>query len=72
LPGPVASLPIMHGLKATMKRALAEEGVEYFDGEADFPLTDPSLFADSNHLSTKGRALYTERVAAWINGFIGR
>ncbi|MEO6120088.1 MAG: hypothetical protein ABIP12_05300 [Terriglobales bacterium] len=66
LPAPVTALPVMQGLKASLKAALAEEGVEYFDGEAGFPLDDPTLFADSNHLSTKGRAVFTERVAAWI------
>ena len=66
LPGPVAALPVMRGLKASLKRALAEEQVAYFDGEEGFPLDDPTLFADSNHLSTKGRALFTERVAEWL------
>ncbi len=66
MPGPVAELPVMRGLKTTLKQALAEEGVTYYDGEEGFPLDDASLFADSNHLSTKGRALFTERVAAWL------
>jgi hypothetical protein len=66
LPAPVAGLPVMRGLKTSLKAALAEEGVEYFDGEEGFPIDDPTLFADSNHLSTKGRAVFTERVAAWL------
>ncbi len=66
MPGPVAALPVMRGLKTSLKSALEEEGVAYFDGEEGFPLDDPTLFADSNHLSTKGRALFTERVAAWL------
>lgn len=67
MPGPVAEMPVMQGLKSTLKRTLKEEGVAYFDGEEGFPLHDPSLFADSNHLSTKGRTLFTQRVAEWLN-----
>ena len=41
----------------------------HFDGEEGFPLDDPALFADTNHLSTSGRALFTERVADWLARF---
>lgn len=68
LPGPVAHLPVIKALKASQKRALDEEQVLYYDGDADFPSDDPSLFADSNHLSTQGRGVYTEKVAHWLNG----
>ena len=66
LPGPVGRLPVMRGLKASLQQALAEEETTYLDGEEGFPIDDPSFFADSNHLSTKGRAVFSERVAGWI------
>ena len=66
LPGTVAALPVMRGLKLSLKNALAEEQATYLDGEVGFPSDDPSLFADNNHLSTKGRAVFSERVAEWI------
>jgi hypothetical protein len=37
--------------------------VPYIDGYDGFPLDDASLFADTNHLSTKGRGVFTEKVA---------
>lgn len=72
LPGPVAARPNVHALKAEVAALAQAANVPYFDGEEDFPLTDPTLFADSNHLSTKGRALYTERVAAWLTATMQR
>lgn len=66
LPRTVADLPVMRGLKESMQQVLAEENVAYFDGDKDFPLDDPTLFADSNHLSTKGRVLFSEQVAEWL------
>ncbi|HUS18685.1 MAG TPA: hypothetical protein VMZ25_03470 [Terriglobales bacterium] len=66
MPKTVADLQVMRGLKEDTRQALAEEKVTYLDGDQNFPLDDPSLFADSNHLSTKGRAVFTERVAEWL------
>jgi hypothetical protein len=33
-------------------------------------IIDPALFADSNHLATAGRELYTQRFAAVLSGFL--
>ena len=66
VPGPVAALPTIAGLKRQTKALLADEQVAYLDGQEGFPVDDPTLFADSNHLSSKGREVFTGRVAESI------
>jgi len=66
MPGPVERQEVVRGLKDELTGLMQEEHVPYYDGAVDFPIEDPRYFADSNHLSTAGRALYTERVARFI------
>jgi hypothetical protein len=66
LPAPVAAQEGIRALKAGFRRTLESMHVEYYDGDLDFPLEDPSLFSDSNHVSTKGRRLFTQKVADWL------
>ena len=66
LPGPVASMPGVRSLKKSLASELRDEEVPYLDGQVGFPEDDAALFADNNHLSTQGRALFTRRVAAWL------
>jgi lysophospholipase L1-like esterase len=53
-------------LKARLAQILQEQNVPYLDGANDFPVDNPQLFADSNHLSTEGRSLFTEMAARFI------
>ena len=41
-------------------------GFDYLDGAVGFPVDDPSLFNDDNHLSTAGRELFSRRVAKFL------
>jgi hypothetical protein len=51
---------------------VTNRGLPYIDGNEGFPIDDPSLFSDSNHLSSKGRDEFTARIAvtikAWLAG----
>lgn len=66
VPGPAERQNTVRRLKARLAQILQEQNVPYLDGASDFPVDDPQLFADSNHLSTKGRALFTEMAARFI------
>jgi hypothetical protein len=66
MPGPVEHMPAVASLKASLRRLLDAEGVPYFDGAEGFPIDNPALFADSNHLSSAGRDLYSRRSAAFL------
>jgi hypothetical protein len=62
MPATVESQPEMQRLRQVLKRLLEEEHVRYVNGADDFPTTDASMFADSNHLSGEGRAEFMRRV----------
>jgi hypothetical protein len=63
LPVSVSMQPDVQTLKAVFRNYAESRGVLYIDGDVGFPNDNPALFADSNHLSTEGRALYTKMVA---------
>jgi hypothetical protein len=66
MPGPAERQDSVRRLKARLAQILREQDVPYYDGAGDFPIDNPRLFADSNHLSTEGRALFTEKAAHFI------
>jgi hypothetical protein len=70
MPASVEAEPHIRALQAQFRRLAAEQGVPFTQGAENFPTDDPALFADSNHLSTAGREIYTQRFAAVLNGFL--
>jgi hypothetical protein len=66
MPGPAEREDIVVRLKARLAQILREQDIPYLDGALGFPVDDPKFFADSNHLSTEGRALFTEITARFI------
>ncbi|HXC02560.1 MAG TPA: hypothetical protein VNU49_07885 [Opitutaceae bacterium] len=66
MPGPTERQGTVIRLKARLAQILREQDVPYLDGASGFPVDDPKLFGDSNHLSTEGRALFTEIAARFI------
>ncbi len=66
MPGPAERQGTVIRLKARLAQILREQDVPYLDGAIGFPVDDPKLFGDSNHLSTEGRALFTEIAARFI------
>jgi hypothetical protein len=66
MPGPAERQDAVIRLKARLAQILREQNVPYLDGAVGFPIDEPKLFADSNHLSTEGRALFTEIAAGFI------
>ena len=66
MPAPVESQSQMIALRQQFKALAASEQIAYVDGAEGFPTGDAAMFADSNHLSTAGRALYTARSAQAI------
>lgn len=72
MPAPVSSDPVIASFRKYFKDAVTARGFPYLDGNQGFPVDDPSLFTDSNHLSSKGREEFTARVAvqlkAWLAG----
>jgi hypothetical protein len=67
MPGPAERQDAVIRLKARLAQILREQDVPYLDGASAFPVDDPKLFADSNHLSTEGRALFTKMAARFIS-----
>lgn len=72
MPGPVSSNPVIASLREDLKDMVTARGFPFIDGNQGFPVDDPSLFTDSNHLSSKGREEFTARIAvplkAWLAG----
>jgi len=66
MPGPAEAQPEMMSLKKSWRGLAAADEIPYFQGADGFPTDDPALFHDSNHLSTAGRALYTQRFGEYL------
>jgi hypothetical protein len=66
LPAPVAAHPVMQALEAATRQVFAEAQVPYLDGDEVFPVHEPALFADDNHISRAGRTLFSELVSEWL------
>jgi hypothetical protein len=70
MPAPVEAEPAIRALQTEFRQLAAEEAVPFIQGADSFPTDDPSMFADTNHLSTAGRELYTQRFAAVLSGVL--
>jgi hypothetical protein len=70
MPASVEAQPAIRRLQAEFRRLAAEQAVPFIQGAENFPTDDRALFADSNHLSTAGREIYTQRFATVLNGFL--
>jgi hypothetical protein len=70
MPASVEAQPSIGTLQAQFRRLAAEQGVPFTQGAENFPTDDPALFADSNHLATAGREIYTQLFAAVLSGFL--
>jgi hypothetical protein len=72
MPGPVSSDPVMQNLRRDYRNLVTARNFPFIDGNQNFPVNDPSLFTDSNHLSSRGRDEFTARIAAplkaWLAG----
>ena len=72
MPEPAGSDPVIASLRKDLQNAVIARGFPYIDGNHGFPIDDPSLFTDSNHLSSKGREVFTAKIAiqlkTWLAG----
>lgn len=66
MPGPIERSGLVIRAKGNLRDTFKSKGMDYLDGALDFPLDDPSLFNDDNHLSTKGRELFSNKVATYL------
>jgi hypothetical protein len=71
MPGPVNANPVIQSLQQDFKQIVTARGFPYVDGTAGFPVDDPSLFSDSNHLSSKGREAFTAKIAVQLKAWLG-
>lgn len=62
MPHPITVNPNIQSLKKDFREILAARHIPYIDGDQGFPIDDPTLFSDHNHLSTKGRVEFTLRI----------
>ena len=69
-PGPVSSDPVMQLLRQDFRQLVTSRGFPFIDGNQNFPVNDPSLFSDSNHMSSKGRDEFTASIAAPIKAWL--
>lgn len=71
MPASVEAQPDMTALRNQFRTLTLDANIPFYEGADDFPLQDPALFHDSNHLSAAGRDLYTRRFAqALMNGLM--
>jgi len=70
MPEPSTSNPVIQALNKDFKDTVTARGFPYIDGDQGFPINDPSLFSDNNHLSSKGRDEFTLRIAVEIKSWL--
>jgi len=70
MPGPVSSDPVMQSLRHTFQQTVTARGYPFIDGNRNFPVNDPALFSDSNHMSSKGRDEFTANMAVPIKSWL--
>jgi hypothetical protein len=70
MPASVETEPAIRELQAEFRQLAADQAVPFIQGADNFPTNDPSMFADSNHLSTSGREIYTEQFARVLSPFL--
>jgi hypothetical protein len=72
MPAQVSSNPVIASLRTDLRDMVTARGFPFIDGNQGFPDDDPSLFSDSNHMSSKGREEFTARIEgplkAWVAG----
>jgi hypothetical protein len=62
MPQPVSHNPRIQHLKSVFRALVAADHYLYIDGDLGFPIENPAMFSDDNHLSTEGRILFTTRI----------
>jgi hypothetical protein len=67
MPASVEAQPEIQSLQRQFRGLAAAQDIPFYEGGDGFPDNDPALFHDSNHLSTAGRELYTQRFSAELN-----
>jgi hypothetical protein len=67
LPKPVGETPFTSFNKRYLGSLIKEAGFIYLDGDTVFEVGNPDYFADNNHLSTKGRQFFTEKVVDFLS-----
>jgi hypothetical protein len=70
MPASVEAEPAIRALQTEFRQLAAEQAVPFIQGADNFPTDDPSMFADTNHLSTAGRETYTEQFARVLSRFL--
>jgi len=70
MPQPVSSEPDIQALKRYFSEILGARHCLYIDGDRGFPIDDPSLFSDNNHLSSKGREEFTRRISVVLKDWM--
>lgn len=64
MPSSVERSEVVARNKKTLRELITSNGARYIDGAVGFPCDGPENFSDSNHLSAKGRDLFTTRIVA--------
>jgi hypothetical protein len=64
MPAPIEAQPEMVTLEQAFHSLADTDSIPLYEGAEGFPVNDPAMFSDSNHLSTAGRDLYTQRFTA--------
>ena len=70
MPQPVSSEPDIQALKKEFSRILSARHCIFIDGDHGFPIDDPSLFEDNNHVSSKGREEFTRRISVVLKDWM--
>jgi hypothetical protein len=70
MPQPVSSNPDIQLLKKDFREILGARHVPYIDGDYGFPINDPTMFSDSNHLSSRGREEFTSRISVQLESWM--
>lgn len=70
MPSPVVADHRIQTLKSDFRQKLQKQHVIYIDGDLGFPINDPALFADNNHLSSKGRTLFSIKISELLRKWI--
>ena len=70
LPQPVSSEADIQSLKKYFGEILGARHIPYIDGDRGFPVGDPALFSDSNHLSSQGRKVFTSAISVQLKSWM--
>lgn len=66
MPGPIERHELVIRAKRQLRELFETGGFEYLDGAIGFPIDDPAMFNDDNHLSTAGREAFSLRVGEFL------